>query len=308
MLVYSAKKVIALMIALLGAILVVYTVMEMSPGDPATFPLGGTPEMLHEWREFHGLNDPTINRYIRYISGLFRGELSPPLPKSLGGHDPTVTPTIMQNLPYTLRLALASLSASLTLAIPISALAAARKSERLDKTIKYISIIGNSLPIFLLGMLLISMQRLPMISGPSSLVLPSLTLGIGIFCAILPKVHASFADTIEQSYILAARAKGLSTEKILRKHALRNILVPTMTALRAHIGTLFTGIIVVEFMFNRPGIGRLLMQDIVGRNYALVLACVTVFILIYAAISITIDLAQAIIDPRIREQDARAAY
>jgi len=299
-LIYSAKKVVAWVIVLLGAMFVVFMTVDFMPLPIGAVTIGcfdATPEALQAWRELHGLQYPILIRYTHYIIGVIQGDLG----FWSRGHDPTVTPIITQNLTYTLRLALASLSTSLALALPISALTATRKSERLDKAIKYITIIGNSLPIFLLGMLLIAMQRLPIISGPgNSLILPSLTLGIGIFCAMLPKVHASFAETIEQSYILAARAKGLSTEKVLRKHALRNILVPTMTAIRAHIGALFNGIIIVEYMFNRPGIGRLLMQGIVGRNYALVLACVTVFILLYASISIFMDIAQAIIDPRIK--------
>jgi len=279
MLTYSIKKVIALMIVLLGATCIVFLVMNMSPGDPATFTLSDpTPEQLQEWREYHGLAEPVMHSYVRYISGLFRGELSPVMPGFRGGHDPTATYTIMQNLSYTLRLMLVSISASIALALPIGALAATGKSLKPCKVIKYIAVIGKSLPVFLLGMLLITMQRLTIMPGLRyHLLLASVVLGVGIFCAILPAIHASF---------------------VMRHKS--NIAVTIFTAIRDHLGTLFTGIVIVEFIFNRPGIGRLLMQGIAARNYALVLACVTVFILLYAAINLIMDIVRAIIDPRMR--------
>jgi len=305
--IYIAKKVLVWIPLLLVALFIPFMILiELSPGDPATFPLIGdaTPEMIHEWREFHGPNEPPImHRYIRYILGLLEGEFSPvPGRWFRTAHNPPITPTVLQDLPYTLRLVSISLSASLALAIPAGAIAATKKGTRTDTLIKTISLIGTSAPVFLLGMIALVMLRPLAVFGLSHRLLVSgFVLGFGMFCTMVLSIRASCLEVIGQGYIVAARARGLLNRKIIFKHVLRNALVPALSAFRDNLGAFFSGVIIVEFFFNRAGIGRLLMQGILSRDYALALACVVMFIFCYVVIHIAVDIAQWAINPRIRE-------
>jgi len=302
---YIAKKSIVWIPLIIMAIFVAFMfLIALSPRSTPMvgWPSGGTPEAIQAWRELHGLHEPLLHQFVRYIAGVFRGELGFIMPRSMGGHDLTITPTATHFTLYTLRLALTSLFASLALALPIGAIAAARKNTWLDALIKHLAIVGVSMPIFALGMLLITMFTPLAESGVTYLfLLPGITLSFGMFCALVISTRNSCLKIVRQNYITSARANGLPEHKIIIKHILRNTLVPTLSALKTHLGMFFSGIILVEFLFHRPGIGRLLMQGILGRNYALALACVVMFIFSYAALHIAIDIAQAAIDPRVRE-------
>jgi len=310
--IYIAKKVLVWIPVLFVTLFIPFMVLiELSPGDPATFAFIGdaTPERIHEWREFHGPNEPIMHRYIRYILGLLEGEFSPvPRRGFRVAHNPSITPTVLHNLPYTLRLIAISISISLALAIPTGAIAAAKKGEWADKLIKTVAIIGTSTPVFLLGMILLVMLRPSAVSGlPQHLLLSSFVLGFGMFCALVLYVRASCLEVAGQSYITTARAKGLLENKIIFKHVLQNVIIPTLSAFRDNLGTLFSGVVIVEFLFNRAGIGRLLMQGILSRDYALALACVVMFIFCYVIIHIVVDIAQGFADPWIMRKDARVA-
>ena len=311
MLMYIAKKSIVWVPLIIMAIFVAFMyLIALSPRPLAFFSSDGTPEAIQAWRELHGLHEPLLHQFVRYIAGVFRGELGfIIMPRAMGGHDLTITPTVTHFTLYTLRLALTSLFASLALALPVGAIAAAKKNTWIDALIKHLAIVGVSMPIFALGMLLITMLTPLTEFGVIYLfLLPSITLSFGMFCALVMSTRNSCLKIVRQNYITSARANGLPEHKIIFKHILRNTLAPTLSALKMHLGMFFGGIILVEFLFHRPGIGRLLMQGVLGRNYALALACVVMFIFSYAALHIVIDIAQAIIDPRVREWDARVAH
>jgi len=305
---YIAKKVLIWILLLFVALFIPFVIINLSPGDPATFPLGGggsTPNAIHEWREYHGLNQPILERYISYISGLFRGELAPTMPRRLGGFNPNITPTVLQNLPYTLSLITISLSTALILALPTGAIAATKKGTRIDKLIKSVALVGTSAPVFMLGMFALVLLRPLAVSGLSQQLLSGFIVGFGMFCAMVLSVRASCLEVIGQGYIATARARGLLERKVVFKHVLRNALVPSLSVFRDNLGAFFGGVVIVEFLFNRAGIGRLLIQGILSRDHALTLACVVMFVFCYVVIHIVVDIVQGAIDPLVRTKYAR---
>ena len=304
---YTAKKILVWIPILAIALYIPFmALIHLTPGPPFPFALGGGDGALHqvhEWREYYGFNQTPSERYIRYILSVFRGEFSPVSVFGRGGHDPSITPMVMYFSLYTIRLIAISLSASLALAIPIGAMAAARKNAWTDKIIRAVALIGSSMPIFVLGMILVILLFHPVASGwRPHLVVSSIALGFSMFCVMALSVRSTCLKVIGQDYITAVRAKGLVGNKIIFKHVLRNALPPVLSTLQIQLGAFFSGVIIIEFLSHRPGIGRLLMQGILSRDYALALACVVMFVFCYVVIHILIDITQGLIDPRVREQ------
>ena len=299
--IYVAKKVLVWIPLLFVGLLIPFVFLSvLSPSQSALyFPSGGTSEQIHAWLEFYGLHEPIVHSYVRYISGVFGGDFSV-FPRSRGGHNPSITPTVLQNLPYTLSLIAISLSTSLALALPTGAIAATKKGARTDKLIKSVALIGISAPVFMLGMFALVLLRPLVVSGLWQHLLSGFIIGFGMFGVMVLSVRASCLEVVGQGYIETARARGLLERKIIFKHVLRNVLVPTLSTFRDNLGALFGGVVIVEFIFNRAGIGRLLIQGILSRDYALTLACVVMFVFCYVVIHIVVDIVQGIVDPRVR--------
>ena len=296
------KKVVSLIPILVFTTFIVFMVIHQSPGDPALFGGHAPPEVIHEWREMHGLNDPVLVQFANYIVGVFRGDFGLSFTRNVN-----IADEIMQRSPYTLRLGAMALVAPLIVVLPIGILSATKKRSWLDTVTKYTALVGVSVPVFGLGLLLVVFfyLRLGLLppSGANywnSIILPSTTLGIGIALAMIHSVRSLMTDAYRQGYIRTARAAGLS-KRALRKHALRNALPPILTAFRAHLGSFFVGIIIVEITFAWPGIGRLFIQGILARDYPMIIGVMFMFILFYAVINIVLDIVMWIADPRERD-------
>ncbi|MCL2564613.1 MAG: ABC transporter permease [Defluviitaleaceae bacterium] len=294
---YAAKRVIALIPVLIGTTFIAFMVLyHFAPGDPFTFALGPyNPEWVHEMREIHGMNDPILIHFVRYISGVFTGDFG----TSFRDHRLSITNEIMPRFMLTLRLSLAALSAALILAFPIGIAAAVKKSTWIDRASIFIAIIGISMPVFWLGLLLLGLFSFNLEWFPTSgaarwnsIVLPGIALGSGILFAMVRSIRSSILDIMRQDYIKTAQAKGLSNSKVIRKHMLRNALAPILKAFKLHFSDFFTGIVLVEVLFSWPGIGRLFIQGIAARDYPMILGCLVMFILFYAVINILVDIAQ----------------
>jgi len=294
---YVFKKLITLIPIMFGTTFIVFVVLYYFPPQHSMRLFSSsTIYFIADCDLTHGHAPSVLHLYIWYIMGVFEGDL--------GFSLITGTPVALEvfaRVPFTLQLGLTSLLASLVLAFPIGILAAVRKNTWIDKLIGFIALIGISMPIFALGILLVALFLLPLpaASGrPPLFLLPSTTLGFGMFCAMLRSIRASFLEVIGQDYITSARAKGLFKNKAICKHVLRNSFASSLSAFRTHLGDFFTGIVIVEFLFGRPGIGRFFVQRTLQLDYPMIIACIIIFVLCYFVINLTVDIAQAFIDPR----------
>ena len=306
--IYIAKKILNFIPTFIGATFLVFMLLYASPSPPHfSWGPGVTPEMVHEWIELHGLNDPLMVRYFNYMRGLLRGDLGISFWRNM-----SITSEVMARFPYTLRLGLSALFAALLLAIPVGIISAIKRNTWIDKLIKSITSIGISIPVMWLGMLLVLFQIRFTSWSPSSdhfwfarwpmNVILITTIGAGMFAAMARDIRFAMLNALKHDYLQTARAKGISRVRILRKHVFRNALVHALRTLKTHMGTLFTGVIIVEHLFAFPGIWRFMFQGILTRDYPLIMGCLVMFILIYAALNFIIDIAAAILDPRIRTQ------
>jgi len=303
---YVIKRLIALIPVVAGCTFIVYMIMYLSPGDPATFALGqdATPEAIYEWREMFGLNDPVLVQYARYIVGVFMGDFGTSFRNNV-----SITTEVMSRFPFTLQLAMAALSVSLILAFPIGIISAVRQNTWIDGLSMFIALIGISMPVFWMGLLLVLFFSLNLGWFPSSganqwssVVLPGITLGTSMMAAMARTTRSSMLEVIRQDYIRTARSKGLTYGRVIRKHAIRNALIPTLTIFGIQLGNLLTGSVITETVFAWPGIGRLMIQGISARDYPMVLGCMVMFVVCFAVINLLVDLAYAFVDPRIRAQ------
>jgi ABC-type dipeptide/oligopeptide/nickel transport system permease component len=288
---------------------VVFLMIHLVPGDPIVQMLGdgATASDIAGLRHAYGLDVPLTIQYARYWHGLVHGDLG----QSLRLHD-SVLHLILQRYPYTLALTVAATVLGVALAIP-AGVACARHADRWpDGTLGFLSLFGLSFPNFALGPLLIlafaiGWGILP-VSGAGvgtasflrHLVLPSLTLGLGMAAILTRMVRTSMLEELGQDYIRTARAKGLSEDVVVYRHALRNALNPVLTVIGLQFGSLLSGAIVTETIFGWPGIGRLTLSAISNRDYALVQGCILAVGLTYVAVNLLTDSIYALADPRMR--------
>ncbi|MCL1995266.1 MAG: ABC transporter permease [Defluviitaleaceae bacterium] len=304
---YILKRLLALIPVVAGVILIVYLILNIAPGDPARIALGDevSAEVLHQWREEHGLNDPILIRYLRYLAGFFTGDFG-------NSFSPLQTPVfdeIMARFPYTIFLSVVAMVITFVLAFPLGILAAIKQNTWFDSISMFVSLIGVSMPIFWLGMLLLLWFSLGLGWFPSfgadsfaAVVLPAVSLGFSSMASMARTTRSSMLEVVRQDYIRTARAKGIGYGRVIRKHAIRNSLIPTLTIAGIQIGNLLTGTVIVEQVFAWPGIGSLMIQSILARDFPMVLGCMVLFTLIFAIINLIVDLAYAYVDPRIRAQ------
>jgi len=288
---------------------VVFLMIHLVPGDPIVQMLGdgATAGDIAGLRHAYGLDVPLGTQYVRYWSGLVHGTLG----QSLRLHD-SVLRLIASRYPYTLALTLAAMVIGVGLAIP-AGVASARLANRLpDRAIGFASLVGLSFPNFALGPILIlvfaiGLGLLP-VSGSGvggvdflrHLVLPAITLGSGLAAILTRMVRTSMLEELGQDYIRTARAKGLSENVVVYRHALRNALNPVLTVVGLQFGSLLAGAIVTETIFGWPGIGRLTLSAISNRDYSLVQGCILAIGLSYVVVNLVTDSVYALADPRMR--------
>lgn len=279
--------------------------MRLLPGDPAALMLseaGGSAEAIAGLRASLGFDDPLIVQYARYLSSLLQGDLG----ISLFSHRPVVD-IIAEQLPSTLALAVAAMMVSAGLGVTMGVMAAARHGTWVDTLITTISAAGVSIPIFWSALLLIWLFSLKLgwlpATGQGSLahlILPALVLGFASSAVIARLVRASLLDVLEQDYVSTARAKGLRRRVVLMRHALRNALIPVITVIGLQFGFLLGGTVVIETIFSRQGIGRLMVDAILWKDFPVVQGIVLLAALVYTLVNLSVDVAYAYLDPRIR--------
>src|SRR5215468_2261841 len=284
---------------------VVFLLIHLVPGDPIQQMLGENASStdIQAARHAYGLDVPIGRQYLNYWKGVLRGDLG----RSLR-YDQPVSRLIAQRYPWTLQLTVASMIVALVISIPAGVRSARRRNRWDDRALSFVSLLGLSFPNFALGPILILffaifLGLLP-VSGsgtPAHLVLPAITMG-GALAAILTRmVRTAMLEELGQDYIRTARAKGLSEQVVVYKHALRNALVPVLTVVGLQFGALLAGAIVTETIFSWPGIGRLTIQAINSRDYYLVQGCILMIGLTYVVVNFMTDFVYSLANPRIRQ-------
>jgi ABC-type dipeptide/oligopeptide/nickel transport system permease component len=296
---------------LLGAILtllvtwtVVFGAMRLVPGDPVLLMLQGTPvsdAAMQAARAQLGLDRPLAVQYVRFLADAVRGDLG----DSFRSRQP-VTQLIAAEFPYTLQLAIGGFVIGLLLGGTLGTIAGVWPNGWIDTVCMTLALAGLSLPSFWIGMLLIQVFAtqlgwVPVLgTGFDALILPSITLGLFIAGGLARLARNSLIEVMAQDYIRTAHAKGLTALRVVAKHAMRNAVIPPLTLLGIQFALLIGGAVVTESVFARPGIGRLLVQAVLEKDFPVVQGVVLLTTAAYALINLLIDLAYGIIDPRVQ--------
>lgn len=304
---FLIKRILQAIFVVIVVTLTVAFAIRMT-GDPALMLTQGagsvTEADLERIREGLGLNQPFLVQYMNFIKGLFTLDFG----RSFLGGTP-VSLLIKDALPATLLLAFASMAVSIIISIPLGIKAAVSRGKWADQLIRILSLVGLSFPNFWLATMLVllfavGLQWLPPsgMDGFASFIMPAVTMGIILTATNVRLVRTSMLETLQSQYIMVARAKGLSENKVLYKHALRNCAIPLITYFGLQFGGLLGGIVVVERVFNWPGMGTLAFDAVSGRDYPVLQASITVLSLMIIGVNLLVDIAYGLVDPRIRTE------
>jgi len=303
------KRLIGAIIAIIGAVTLVFFALRVTPGDPADNILGDeAPESAKQaFRERLYLDQPLGTQYRVFWAGIFDGSLGTSF--GVSERQETVAEVIGAVLPATIELALAAMLIAMCIAFPLGIAAALRQGRALDHISMIGALVGVAMPVFwsgpmLLFLLTVHLQVLPdpgvPLRGPLPLLLPAIVLGAALAAKLTRMVRASVLDVLREDYTTTARAKGLSEFVVVTKHVLRNAMIPVLTVMGLQLAALLSGAIVTEKVFARPGIGTLLLEAIVKRDYAVIQGCVLVVTIAYVIVNLVVDLAYLAVDPRVR--------
>jgi oligopeptide transport system permease protein len=303
---YIVRRVLQAIPVLLGTTFLIYFMVFAMPGDPIIALFGEKtppPAVVEQLRERYHLDQPFIVQYFIFLANIFRGDLG----VSFSGQP--VSEILAQTFPVTLRLAFLSTLFLMVGGIAAGLVSGLRKGGIFDASALVVSLIFISLPIFVVGFvgqfvfgIQLGWFRTTVGSGApwSDLVLPAIVLATGSFAQIVRLTRASVIETESQDFVRTAASKGLSRNRIVPVHILRNSLIPVVTYLGVDFGVLMVGAVVTEGIFNVPGVGRTVYQAIIRGENPTVVAFVTVMVLIYLVVNLLIDLFYAVLDPRIR--------
>jgi len=307
MLSYIVRRTFVVLPILLFVSLIVFSVMHILPGDPAALMLGGesgaSPEVMAQLREQLGLNDPLYVQYGRFIWGALHGDLG--RSTRLKGK---VTNVILKQFPFTAQLSVGALVTSVLLGFPLGVIAAVRRGSWIDSLSMMIALVGISMPVFWLGLLIIlafsfTLHWFPPVSGNlriQSLILPAFALGFINAGLIARLVRSNLLEVLNLDYVNTARAKGQVERVVVLRHALRNALIPVATVLGLQFASMLTGAAVTETVFSRPGLGRLVVNAVVWKDYPLVQGTVLFAAALFLIMNLLVDLGYAWLNPRIR--------
>ena len=306
MLKYVVKRILMIIPVVLAVSFIVFFIMDFVPSDPAVTVLGDgvTEEQLDYYRETHGLNDPLIIRYVRYMEGIVQGDLG----TSYAQNRP-VWDIFFEKFPNTFKLAVASVVVTVLLSIPLGILAAVKNNTWVDTVCSTFSFVGLAMPNFWLGLLLImlfsvNLHLLPSTGavGVKSLILPAITCGTGNMAALTRITRSSMLDVLRQDYLRTARAKGQSEGKIITRHAFKNAQIPVVTQIGIQMSTLLGGAVLTERVFAWPGVGAFLVDSIQKSDFEVVTGFVIMLAIFVSIILLLVDVVYAFLDPRIKAQ------
>ncbi|WP_439495365.1 ABC transporter permease [Bosea sp. (in: a-proteobacteria)] len=313
MLSYTLKRLLFAIPSLLGVLTVVFFIVRIAPGDPALVILGesASAQALAALREQLGLNKPLHIQYAEFIWSVLHGDLG----RSMISNQPVLN-EVWRVLPYTLELTLAAMLIGVVFGIPLGVLSARYRNGAADYVVRFFSLLGLSFPAFISAILLllafaIAIPLFPVIGEAAyddpaqrlrALVLPALNLGLIMVAYITRVTRSSMLSVMGQDYIRTAQAKGAPPRRVLRVHALGNALLPIVTVVGLYLGVLIGNSVLTEIVFNRPGLGKLIVIALNQRDYPTLQAMLVIYALFIVLANIVTDLSYGLIDPRVRNQ------
>lgn len=314
MLPYLLKRFVSLLLSLIAASIVIFLVLQVVPGDPASYMLGmnAQPDAVAALREQMGLNQPILMRYLTWMAGLAHGDFGISYTYKV-----PIRELIAERLWVSIPLALYALTLSTLIALPVGIIAAAKRNSAADYGIMGMTQFGIAVPNFWFAMLLVLLFSITLRwfasggfpgwgAGPlpaiKALTLPAIALALPQASILARVMRSSLLDTLSEDYVRTARAKGLTQTQTLMRHAVRNALIPVLTIIGLQFSFLLAGAIIIENVFYLPGLGRLVFQGITQRDLIVVQSVVMLLVFAVIAITFLVDLAYAIVDPRLRRR------
>jgi peptide/nickel transport system permease protein len=302
---YALQRLVLAIPVLFGVSILTFLMLHLVPGDPVAAMFigqgGAKEEQLEQVREQLGLNDPLPVQYVNYMKAVLQGDLG----RSIRTNEPVST-MITRNFPPTFQLTLASMGLAIVLGVTLGVVAAIKRGTIVDNLMMLIALAGVSMPSFWLGLLLISvfsirLEWFPIIGGTGlrGLILPAIALGFAASAIIARMVRSSLLEVLGENYIVTARAKGLVERRVIVRHAMRNAAIPVLTIVGLQFGGLLAGAVIVESVFSRPGIGRMLVNSLQSRDFPVAQGGVLFVATVYVLVNLFVDLLYGIVDPRI---------
>lgn len=305
MLQYIGKRLLTSIPVLWGVTTLVFLTMHLLPGDPAELMLaesGGSSQSIARLRQQLGLDDPLYVQYGRFLANALRGDLG----RSIFTNR-AVTQTILEQLPHTVQLAGAAMTVAIIMGTALGIAAALNRNTWVDSLCVTIAVAGASMPIFWSGLLLIllfsSLLHWLPATGQGSLkhlIMPAIVLGLASSGSIARLVRSTMLEVVGQEYITTARSKGLSERLVMLRHAFKNALIPVITVMGLQFGYLLGGTVVTETVFSRQGLGRLVVDAILWKDFPIVQGAVLLAAAVYTLVNLLVDISYALVDPRIR--------
>ena len=300
---YLLRRLWQSLLVLFGVSVVVFLILHLT-GDPAALllPPDATADDISNFRIAMGFDDPVAVQYLRFLKGALRGDFG----ESLRHGEPAMA-LVVERLPATFQLAGAGLLIALCLAIPTGILSAVRRNTTVDYVSTVVALLGQAMPTFWLGIMLILVFSVRLNWLPSSgrgglehLLLPAITLGLFTTARITRLTRSGMLEVLGQDYIRTARAKGVGEPPVVWKHALKNASIPIVTIVGIELGTLLGGSVITETIFAWPGVGRLSVQAIFNRDYPVVQSAVFLLASTFVIVNFLVDIIYTYLDPRIR--------
>ena len=308
---FLGRRLIQLIVTMLGIVTVAFFLMRAIPGDPAAYMLGdyATKEALATLRSQLGLDRPVVEQYLIFLGRALTGDLG----SSVATGQPALQ-EILTSLPSSAALAISGLAVAIAIGIPLGIMSAVRQGTWVDLAIMLGALAGISFPVFWVGLVAILffahwLDVLPALGATSSpslldqlyyLILPALVFGFSIAAYIARLTRSAMLEVLNQDYIRVARSMGISEYRVVFRYALRNALIPILAVIGVTFAWAFGNAILIEVVFSRPGVGSTLMKAILARDYQLVQAGVLVLAAIVVVINVSLDMAYGFIDPRLR--------
>jgi peptide/nickel transport system permease protein len=312
---YLARRFFASLFTMFGITILVFAAIRLVPGDQITAQLGTEAGMLSDeqraaMERYYGLDRPAVEQYFTWLGGVFQGNLGYSIRQ---GRE--VLPLILDRFPVTIELSILAILIALMVGIPIGILSALRRNTWIDLAGRVFSMLGLSVPNFLLGTLIIYVLSVYFGILPNSgnyvdlfqdpvlnlqqLIFPAITMGFSFASSVMRMTRSAMLEVLNEGYVRTARAKGLTERAVILRHALRNSLIPVVTLIGVEFGYLLGGAFITEQIFSLPGIGRLAINAITQREYALVQGVALLIVINFILINFIVDMVYGWIDPRI---------
>ncbi|HYH13424.1 MAG TPA: ABC transporter permease [Thermomicrobiales bacterium] len=315
MLTYILRRLVLLIPVILIVGLVVFTLVHLTPGDPAAVILGdqATPEDVQELRDRLGLNDPLPVQFFNWFTGVLRLDFGDSIFLGI-----PVTEALLDRVEPTVLLTTYAMVVQLLIGIPLGVISALKSGSIIDRLMTALAISGAAIPTFFLGIMLIlifavTLQWLPSVGYVSptedpwghvqSMIMPAFALGFSTAGLLARLIRSSMLDVLNEDYVRTAKAKGLAHRDVVIRHALRNALVPAITVIGTSVAALLGGAVVTETVFTIPGMGRLVVQSISRRDYPIIQGAIMAIAVSYVLVNLLVDILYVYADPRVRLGD-----